>query len=213
MTILAAGLCVATKATVCDVHQSLAGHLRMALSQKTEMYRRVSTAPSYIRIKVNDAESGRVWTMILENTDFAGFLARERGIKESDLVKFYNQEYVEYMLQNAENPMNVDVGKFEEFLAHTRFGSKAAAKKHLQSNSYQESMTLQELGVQNGDELVEKYFVFDKQTHIGSLKPGFAEANEPTFIGLLIDLGYVVSRGDIAPILRIHVAREAPCHD
>lgn len=196
-------------ASACEINHLPVEQSRVVSSQKMEMYRNVSTAPSYIKLQIKDVRTDTISVMVLENLVFARFLAHERGIKKEKIADFFGREYVEFMLKNAEKPIDVDMGKFADFLAINRVGSKSAAAKYLKSISYGEPMSLQKLGVRTEDELIEKYFQFDRKTCIGTLKPGFTEANEPRFIGLLIDMGYVVGRGDIAPILRIRVPHGA----
>lgn len=108
------------------------------------------------------------------------------------------------MLQNHDNLLELDIERFEDYLAKTTFGSKSAAKKYLQEAIFESPMTFQELQVKSEEELIEKYFFFDGSKNIGNPKLGFADVYNPRFTALLIDLGYVVSRGDIVPILWIH---------
>lgn len=195
---------VATKVAAYDEVKMRSNGSNMTLSQRIEMYRNVSTAPSYVKIKISDAKHNKILNMVVENTALAGFIASERGISKSDLEKFYKNDYVKLMLKSDSKLLDLDIEKFEDYLAKIKFGSKIAARKYLQEASFDAPMTFRELEVMGEDELIRKYFFFEQNTKIGSPKPGFSGSHDPRFIALLIDLGYVVSKGDIAPILRIY---------
>ncbi len=202
--LLVVGIFTRVAVAVCDGSPLRSENSRMTLSQKIEMYRNTSTAPSFVKIKINDARSKKILNMVVENDRLAGFMASEHRVPEENLAKFYECDYVEWMLKNHDKPLDLDIEKFENYLAETTFGSKSVTKEYLRKAIFEAPMTFHELQVQSEEELIEKYFSFDRNKNIGNPKPGFAGAYDPRFIALLIDLGYVVSRGDLVPILRIH---------
>jgi hypothetical protein len=177
----------------------------MTRAQKEQMYRNMSTAPAFIRVRARDLHAGSIKTLILENADFARFQASERGVAKAHAQDFYARDYVEWMLEHGDEPLDLDLRKLESFMARTRFGSMEAAHRYLQSRTVERPLTLKDLGVQSPDALLEKYFAFDARTGVGTLKPGVPHGNDPGLVALLIDLGYVVTRGDIAPVLRIQM--------
>lgn len=176
----------------------------MTLNQRIEMYSNVSTASSYIKIRVSDLNSKKIVNMVVENAEFARFMASKYEVPKESLERFYKHDYIELMLKSDGELLDLDIEKFENYLAKIKFGSKSVAKKYLKEASFGVPMTFRELGVISEDDLITKYFFFDKDKNMGSPKPGFSGSHDPRFIALLIDLGYVVSRGDIAPILRIY---------
>lgn len=175
----------------------------MERARRLETYENFSTAPAYIRVRIRNSGSDQTATMILENTDLAGFMSRKQGMT--------HQGYVDFMLKNGDTPLDLDIPEFETYLTGSRFRSMAVTRKHLAAMTCSEPpMTLQDLNVQTKEELVTKYFLFDERTQSGRLNLFSAATHDPRFIGLLMDLGYVVGRGDYVPIIYIHAVRGSP---
>lgn len=179
-----------------------------------ERYRNISTAPSFIKIKFKKRETGEILNIIIENEDMASYLAFKQGLKTDNLGRFKDIEaykkfiedyYVAYMVENEGKLLDIDFNDFKKFIGKTRFGNEKAAGKYLDSRIFINPLTLQELNVNNENEFIKEYFDFDSNKGYGTLKKDYYKQfnSNPAFIALLIDLGYNVGRGDIAPILFI----------
>jgi len=201
VVLLIVGVLAKAMAAECDNRQLRLESSDMSSSQRIEMYGNLSTAPSYIKIKIRDATSKKTLNLVVENPELAGFM-------ESEHIVTGACDYIEWMLRHENTSLDLNLTKFEDYLARKKFGSRSAAMTYLRQSIYEAPMTFQQLNVRDEDELIGKYFYFDKNQSIGSPKLDLIDPHDPRFIALLIDLGYVVSRGDVAPIMRIRKPRE-----
>ena len=183
------------------------------IRKETDRYKIFITGANYIKITVKDTVTGKILNMIVDNTDFASFIASERGLRTDKVrrfidneayVKFRDKEYVEYMRENEGKISEINLNNFEKFIG---IGKEKAGKKAVEGCIFDQPMTLDQLGVRNESELIEKYFTFNEESGEGKLKKEYEEKKEisknPAFIAMLIDLGYIVGRGCYDPILFI----------
>jgi hypothetical protein len=169
-------------------------------------YKDNSTASAYINVLVKDSKTGDEKKLVLENLDFMAFFSWEKGGGLNDSTLRF--EYVAYMLANRNKAINIDLEKYVAFLASRRFGSTEAAAKYLDDHTYYKNIAIEDLGFDK-KELLERYFNKGRQENFWVLKPNIKNNGVnpygPEFIAMLIDLGFVVRRGDIAPVLIISV--------
>lgn len=181
------------------------------IRKETNRYKIFITGANYIKITVKNTMTGKILNMIVDNTDFASFIASEYGLKTDKVrrfidneayVKFRDKEYVEYMRENEGKVLEININNFEKFIG---FGKQKAGKKVIEGFIFEQPITFEQLGVNKEDELVEKYFDFNKETGTGKIKAEYEKeiSKRPAFIALLIDLNYIVGRGDYDPFLFI----------
>jgi len=179
-------------------------------------YSQFSSAPNYIKITVRDSSTQKTINLVVTNPDFAMFLASESGLETDTYGRFKDTEalevfldktYVPYMEKHGRSILDINLENFGIFFAKSYFlGSSKEPVEYLDRFIFNQPLTFQDLDVQDEDELIEKMFDFDKNTGGGRIKNkifGNLEA-DPSFLALLIDLGYEVGHGDIVPFLWIH---------
>lgn len=175
--------------------------------QDIDRYRNTSTAGSYIKIVLKDFMTEERLNIVIINTVFIDFLAKEEGIEVYDKKgrfiinseeynKFVNDKYIMYMSKNIGKEIVVSVNNFKKFIGD----------KCLKECVYDSPMKLNELEVEDEKQVLDKYFDFNYKEGSGMLKHEFHRkfANNPSFIALLLNLGYDVVMGDYAPILSIY---------
>lgn len=182
--------------------------------QKELIYKNISTAPSYVKIKFKSLKTEKILNMIVENGHLASYLANKNGLKMDKLgrfkdmkayLKFIETDYVRYMIENEGKVLDIDIDNFKKFVGKTCFGEEKAAEKYLNTFIFIESLNLNDLNVNNEKELIDKYLDFDSERGSGTIKKEYYRqySSNPAFIALLMDLGYNVGRGDIIPTLWI----------
>jgi len=159
-------------------------------------YRNISTAPSCLRISLYDTDTNRIVNLIIGSTDLADFFTKKRGYSYED--------YFNYIEQHRNKPLEISLEQFALSISE-RFGSKKRGVEYLHSLIFDKPLTLEELRVQSPSELLVHYFDWSQGTDHGIIKSEYAEkySSDPAFIALLIELGYHVGWGDIAPFLWI----------
>ena len=163
-------------------------------------YKNLSTAPSYVKIKVRD--EGKIINVIWDNTDlFTYFLEKGMGDEE---------EYVDYMINHEETVFEIDINDYADFVGKKRFGNKKSGRRYVNKFIFEQPLNLGSLGVSNRNKLLNKYFNFSRASNTYILKSGhYEEYNlNPAFIALLIESGFEVFRGDYVPVLSIRQKRE-----
>ena len=185
-------------------------------STKLKMYSNLETGAIFIKVKMRDTATNQTVNIIVENYEFAAFLAIQKGLKidkfhkfidKAAFNKFVKEEYVDWMLKNEGKTLEIDLGTFKKYIAES-LGENASAM------FYENTYTYEQLGVENEQELVEKYFDYDSKICSGKFKQknGKKQNQEklsyPAFIATFIDLGYTVGWEDFGGSMYIF---KVPC--
>lgn len=170
-------------------------------------FENVSTAPSAIKLQIIDSSTRKVLNVILRNDDYYSYVLQEKRIVSQ-------QQYIKFLHDNIGTQHVVDLAKLQSGLEKRwAVGNKKVDAYFERHVVFDEVMTLEGLHVKDKDELAKVYFDFRNQ--IGYLKKEYYEQfnQKPGFVALLIDLGFDVRWGDIAPVLMIAACasnRETP---
>lgn len=167
-----------------------------------DRYKNLSTAQSCITVTLKDADTGKSLKIIIGNEQFARLLAKQRGVSVGKMqvksnqeayLHFLNEQYVPYMLENEGKV--IDLGM-----------NLQQIKKSTPSLIYKIPLTFEQLNVSSEQELIEKFFDFNIAKESGTLKGIYYEkyTRDPSFIALLLSLGYDVVWGDYVPNLNIY---------
>ncbi len=174
----------------------------------TNRYNRFMSGRNYIKIRIKNSSDNEATNFIVDNYDFASFLAKESGLSTDRknrfldydaFWKFIRNDYVDYMLENEGKLLDVNLNDFKRWISETHSGKRGINEIYLNYNimKYEHPLTFKELGVKSKEELIKKFFD-DK----GWLKAEYDDYN-PSFIAALMELGLFVGRGDLVPILFI----------
>lgn len=177
-----------------------------------ERYSFFPSGASYIKIRIKDVTTMKNINMIVENIDFASYLASERGLKTDKLgrfldndsfIKFREKDYVDYMVKNHDKRLEINLDSFQRIIGKCHFGKEKAGKKYLENFIFDAPMSFKQLGVKNERELIDKYF--DSNKSFGQIRNEYHKrySLNPSFIAFLIDLGYLVYQTDLVPTLII----------
>ena len=172
-----------------------------------DRYKNSSTAQSCIKVILLDHKTGDTVNAIFGNEEFARLIAKKYGLlidkkgrlkDQKAYIQFLNKEYLEYMLKNGDKPIDIDMD-IEKLKKSSKY-------------IFDRPVTFEQLNINSEQELLEKYFDFDYIKGKGTLKVEYYEkyTRNPSFIALLIDLGYYVTWGDIAPVLTISTTASYP---
>jgi hypothetical protein len=165
-----------------------------------DRYKNISTAPAAIKLQLKDIATGEKINVVIGNDDLSGFLIAEKIVKDYE-------DYVNYMIKNEGAPLEINIDNLKKALGRRwSHGKVSLSEEYFKEYvSFEEPMTFEELGVKDEQELLKKFFDFDYAKGTGVLKVEYYEkyTRNPAFIALLIDLGYYVTWGDIAPVLNI----------
>ncbi len=165
-----------------------------------QRYQNVSTAPSAIKLLLKDTQTEQTFNVVVRNDDFFYFLQHIMG--------FDYAKYVDFMIRKDGSPIEIDVQSFKEYL-WKRWNVKKKYREGYFINkvTFEKEVTLKELEVANEKQILEKYFNC-QETGPCTLKVEYYERynQAPAFLALLINLGYGVYWGDIAPVLSISTA-------
>ena len=176
-----------------------------------DRFRNTSSAPSCVKVRFKDTNTGAVINAILGADELAHFLASERGffgrsgrIRDLKAYRhFMEQEFVDFMLQHDSKPTELSFERLNKFDGK-RFGEPPKGKRYTDIISFGTSMTFNDLGVNDEAEFLDRYFDFDASKGYGTLKGEYGKyTRNPAFIALLIDLGYDAGWGDPTPFLWI----------
>jgi len=158
-----------------------------------ERYDNFCTQNSFIEVQLKDFLTEENFIAVLSNIDFAIFVAFDRGYAKKN-GKFYEKEvrevyydrYRNYMIQNKEKEIVTDIAKFKKFMEYMCRGDYIVQNK----------MSILDLGVNNRNELLGKYFFQEYEAY--DLKEQYIKDyyNNAAFKALLIDLGYDVRSSD-----------------
>ncbi|MBF0490994.1 MAG: hypothetical protein HQL15_10390 [Candidatus Omnitrophica bacterium] len=155
-------------------------------------------ASSCIKLLVRDIHTKEISTIIVGSSSFAEFYANAHGFQKSknknnlkNYQAFLNTKYLQDLASHRNLPLDVDM---KELKKSTFF---------LIANK---SISFEDLSVQNEQDFINKYFDFNSTDGSGTLKNEYYEkyTRNPTFISLLIDLGYDAVWGDYIPNLNIY---------
>ncbi len=168
--------------------------------QNEHRYRNLSTAPSALKVQIMDHKGKEIINAIVRNDDMFLFLLEQNVVSNP-------HAYVAHMIRNDGTPIVLDMQIFMKFLA-TKWGEKAvnAEKFFFDHNLFEKPATFDQLGVENEMELIHTFFDFNFEKSKGTLKSKYFDVytRNPSFIALLIDLGYDVVWGDYIPNLNIY---------
>ena len=178
---------------------------------KAIIYKNFTTGPCYVNVRLLEKSSGDIFNMIMENPDFGFFLAGKRGFDCQQAKSFFETEYPAYMVAlEGEVLPDATVEDIVVYLQRGRW-SLSAADYRFRSLTYEEPLALSQLGVSSESELLGKFFDYHPSKYGDYFKPkagalkGYAQVPfDPSFVALLMDLGYGVCRGDTDPTLSIH---------
>jgi hypothetical protein len=159
----------------------------------------ISTSPSYIKLRLKDVHKNVTKNFILENTDFFNYLKIKKN--------FSITEYMSYMIAKLPGVIEIDYRDYVDFLS-TRFGNVDAALEYFERSQYDVQLDFRDIHVVDENQMILKYFSYDANDHCGPEKSSLSKydvkiVHSPEFIAMLIDLGYLVTRGDMVPILHI----------
>lgn len=167
-----------------------------------DRFKNISTEMSAIKVFVKDKVSGERFIIIVGNQIFYDFMKGERN--------FTYDDYVHFMVKNENNEIPVDVDRLKKYLS-IPYGVKGSKKvEELFKKKYLVGPTLsfEDLDVKTEVELVTRYFDFTEPS--GSLKLEFYKKSKPndifhtpSFVDLLLSLGYEVTWEDYSGVLRI----------
>jgi hypothetical protein len=162
-------------------------------------YENLTTAPSAIKLAIKDGATGKVMNVVLRNDDYFSYVQQDKRIDD-------REQYIKFMRDHIGKQHIVDLAKLQEMLGKRwsvrDWKDGSFFKQHV---VYDKAMTLESLQVKDKDGLVAMYFEF--RDGVSFLKKEYYERfnQKPAFIALLIEFGFDVSWGDIAPILTIRV--------
>lgn len=184
-------------------------------------YKIFVSGANYIKVRVKDSATGVILNIVIDNEDFAAFLAVTRGLKVDEMgrfvdnnayLKFRAGDYFDYMTKNEGKVVEITLANLEKSVSKLHFGKEKVPKEYLRNYIliFDQPLTFEQLGVKTEKELIGKYFDFDTSTGVGKLKEVYYtnhKRNEyslnPSFIATLLDLGLIVGQTDIIPILFI----------
>ncbi len=196
----------------------IVGYCLDGLAQKDlkmkSKYTKFSSASNYIKLLLKDEKEHEVFNIIVDNADFAGYMAEKDGLKvlgrmeandQQQFKEFIEEKYVSYMLKNEGKMVSIDFKDFIKFIAKKKFGDERQVSEFLKSFIYEKPSRLEDLNVRTEEELIKKYFDFNKETLSGNIKNEHIKNynDNPAFIALLLEFGYEVYRGDVVPTLFI----------
>jgi len=164
-----------------------------------DRYLNCSSSPSAIKIIFQDEESGKIINAVMRSDDLLNFLKKEKRITI--------QNYIEFMLKHENTAILVNLRNLEYMLGKRWLGNNARGEEYIRKYTiFKQPNTFEELNVKNEQELLNKYFDFDYTKGSGKLKRQYFKeyTRNPSFIALLIDLGYDVVWGDFNPDLYIY---------
>ena len=181
--------------------------------------KRFASCENYIKIKIKDIGTGKSLNMIIDNYILASFMAAKHGFKIDKLGRFIDVEaarhfiendYVRYMINMKDETIEINLSDLEKFIGRAPVGEGAYKdlKKYIYEHYiliFENPMSFDELGVNSEEELIKKFFDSDSKTRLLTLKQQYLETYNlnPSFIALLIDIGYFVGHTDVVPILFI----------
>ena len=180
------------------------------------IYRNFTTGPCYIHVRLRENSSGDVFNVIIENPDFALFLANLRGYDCGQIQGFLENEYPADMVA-LEGEIFPDAS-VEDIVVHLQRGhwSMDSAYSRFQTLTIDAPLALEQLGVSDESELLTGFFDYhpskDGYFPVGEFftpKPGVLKDYavfpfDLSFVVLLMDLGYGVCRGDTDLLMSIH---------
>jgi len=175
---------------------------------REDAFRNFSTAPNYIKIQIEDLESGQRRWIVFESMQFSILLIDQWSNFVGKDMPRTKETYTAFIRQRVEElPIEMSLSAFADILAK-QFGSEDEARKYLERYSFERPYSLGELGFTSEAELIHAYFGFDQKHGRGQTSPDGerrvpVSVGDPRFIALLLDLGYNVGRGDIAPMIFI----------
>jgi len=178
-----------------------------------------STSPAAVKLQLKSSENGRVINCIVRSDDLSFFIVSK--------AKLFNNldDYIKYMNSDDNgSKLYINLDDLKKYLGE-RWGGKQLLlqrillsktlldKKYLlagenyfnQYVAYDSPITFEKLEVRSEKELLDKYFNYDYNKCIGTIKEKYYNAynRNPSFIALIMDLGYSAGWYDIAPILHI----------
>lgn len=163
-------------------------------------YANTSTAPTFIKVQLKDTNIKKERNLILENSLFANFIADKHGVPPNGLQNFVTNTYVPFMEAHEDRVLDISLSEFTQWLAKKHKLDEQQARRYVQQQSFDAALTLSELGFEDRDELLNA---------MSNQNPGeplrarghtdlVVDRWDPRFIALLLDLSFVVGRGDIA---------------
>ncbi len=84
-----------------------AGEIKKTI-KPSDRYMSLSSAPAAIKVKLKDIETGQTFNAVVTNESFFSFLKKEKGFSE--------QEYVNYMIKNDDQIIDINLSRFKEAL-------------------------------------------------------------------------------------------------
>ena len=171
--------------------------------ERMKMYSIFRGGGNFIKINIKDINTLKEIKLIIDNSDFSHYLAISKGglktdkygrfINIQEYVFYRKNQYVKYMISNHNKIIEINFRELEEYLGRRRFGSEKLGKEYVDKFIINKEINIEDLNVSNENELIEKFFDHYKEKGIGLLKQNYFEySKNPSFIALLIDMGYIV---------------------
>jgi len=187
----------------------------MQKHKRINSYKNVSTAPSFLKFKINDKAKNDSFIVVVENSDLAmllagtelskgGFFKGPKMYMPENFREFVEGKYLKFLIENEGGTQAVSINEFPKNKKSKIEVADEELIKFLYANEVKNILSLDELGVSSEKELIYKCFDYNYEENYGHIKEVCKDYHlDLAMISLLIDLNYNVSRGDIAPVMTI----------
>jgi len=185
-------------------------------SQTIGRYGLFINGANYIKIRAIDIQTKKRLNLIIDNTDFSLFMARNHGLKMDQFgrainneayLKFRETEYIDYMIMHENKMIKISFKDLQKLVSQIHFGKEDLPDTSLKNYIliFENPMTFEQLGVKTENELIQTYFDYDLDGAFGKLKINYQKGYSlnPSFIATLLDLGFIVGQTDLVPLLFI----------
>lgn len=168
-------------------------------------YANITSAPTFVRINLNDRTHGTTRTLLIANSEFFHFMAHRRGYESKQFGNFLRDFYVPFMEAQEGNILETDVKDFVLWRWRHKFTRREIKEqefhKLVERVAADPPYTLAELGFENREALLDSVQSVGNYKVATNTRPAqYLDLWDPRFISLLIEQGVAVSRGDLPAI-------------
>jgi hypothetical protein len=167
-----------------------------------------ASAPEYVTVPVVLSKEKHSY-IVLDEILLYEYLASTHKLKiglkarRGDLQHYQTAYFVSDRESVKRGTLVLDLASLVEFCALDRFKDQDQAADYLKKFLFDTPFSLVDIGVSDTAELESKLFTQTGQSTFILSPQNHHLDQDPRFIGMLLDLGYRVGKGDIAPVLWI----------
>lgn len=160
-----------------------------------------STAPSIIKVTLQDWESGRRYQTLTENPLFYAFMKMHWTAISGEPGPLTLNRYATFMVAHESESIKLDLADYTDL----RFLDTWVGSDH-PASCLDTPYTLTALGFSSETELLEAYFEPMNGSYVLRNEGSLQGCEWERVLALLIDRGYRVNRGDVVPLIFVHRA-------